>query len=125
MTAVELAEDENLELILALADIAVASRSGHELLDEHGRVVASAPERCGCRVAIPGHVDGLGDVHPLARGNVIRTVRGRRQHFIELDATWGELAAVLIDPLLIAPSTFSVDPDRVLQRLQERRGGVR
>lgn len=125
MTAVELTEDENLELILTLADIAVASRSGHELLDENGRVVASAPENCGCRVAIPGLVEGFGDVHPLVRGNVIRTVRGRRQHFIELDATWGELAAVLIDPLLIAPSTFSVDPDRVLQRLQERRGGAR
>lgn len=125
MSAATMAEDENLELVLALADIATATREGHELLDENGRVVASAPERCGCRVAIPGRVEGLGDVHPLVRGNVIRKVRGRRQHFIELNATWSELAAVLIDPLLIAPATFSVDPDRVLQRLQERRGGVR
>ena len=70
-------------------------------------------------------MDGLGDVHPLVRGNVIRKVRGHRQHFVELDATWSELAAVLIDPLLVAPATFSVDPDQVLQRLQERRGGVR
>lgn len=125
MSAATMAEDENLELVLALADIATAAREGHELLDENGRVVASAPERCGCRVAIPGRVEGVGDVHPLVRGNVIRKVRGRRQHFVELDATWSELAAVLVDPLLIAPATFSVDPDRVLQRLQERRGGAR
>lgn len=125
MSAATMAEDENLELVLALADIATASREGHELVDEKGRVVASAPERCGCRVAIPGRVEGPADVHPLVRGNVIRKVRGRRQHFIELDATWSELARVLIDPLLVAPATFSVDADRVLQRLQERRGGAR
>lgn len=108
--------DERAALRSALTELTLAERDGNWLCRE-GRLVAFAPE-WGPRVAIPGRFVEQGPMHPLLHGErVLLNRQGRRQFFIELDATWGELKLVL------ESTTDDPDPDvlvELIARLRER-----